>query len=302
MKLGFMFTGQGSERVGMGTSLLQYDSVKTLFNEAEAILEYNPESALNDPKTFEDTQKIQPLTFLLQVSLIKLLAEKGIHSDVTFGLSLGEYAAMYDASVFDFKTGLALLQKRGELMQKSANNHPGAMCALIGLEASKIETLVNSLEEVVIANYNTPKQLVISGDLAAVKHAADLAKEAGAKRAVMLPTTGAFHSFLMKDAAEELTEYLNQLTLKEPTKSLYVNVTGDLFEGNIKDNMIRQMTSPVKFYQIVEKNDNLDVLIEIGPKRVLCNMVKRINRKLTTYAVYDETSLHDVLEALENEI
>ncbi len=302
MKLGIMFTGQGSETVGMGSSLLEYESVKTLYKQAETILGYDPEVALNTEETFSDTAKIQPLTFLMQVSILTLLKEHGVSSDVTFGLSLGEYAAMYDAGVFDFETGIRLLKERGRLMQEAAINHPGSMCALIGLKAPKLEELIGTMDDVVIANYNTPRQLVISGTKTAVETASELAKENGAKRAIMLPTTGAFHSFLMKDAADLFAEYLEEVKVGLPSKALYVNVTGDRLAEDIKDNMVKQITSSVMFYPMVEKNDDLDLLIEVGPKPVLCNMVKRINRKLPTKAVYDKSSLNDVLEALQNEI
>ncbi|MCF7924988.1 MAG: ACP S-malonyltransferase [Candidatus Izimaplasma sp.] len=302
MKLGFMFTGQGSEVVDMGLDFVtEYDLVSNLFEQAKAILGYDPIEALKDKNTFKDTAKIQPLTFLFQVAIIELLKIHKIQSEVTFGLSLGEYSALYDAGVFDLNTGLRVLEKRGLYMQVAAQNNQGKMCAMIGLDKTTLKDIIEPLEDVVIANYNTPKQLVISGTEKGVKKAVEVATKNGVKRAIMLSTQGAFHSFLMDEAKTKFQSFIEPLQFNDPQKHLYVNVTGDLCKGDLKSNMINQITSPVLFYQIIEKLKDIDYLIEIGPKKVLCNMVKRINRKQKTLLIHDVTSFEQALEVLTNE-
>ena len=303
MTIGFMFTGQGSEYLGRGLDLVEeLDFFKTQFKRAQAVLGYDPILALQDESTFTDTSKIQPLTFLLQATIIDYLKSKGIDSTLTFGLSLGEYAAYYDAGVFSFEEGLELLMHRGLYMQENVLTKPGKMCAFIGMKSDVLEPIIDKIDGVVIANYNTHKQLVISGTEEAVKEAISIATKSGLKRAMMLETVGAFHSPLMNEAKEKFASYIEPFTFPCPNKTLFVNVTGDKLEGNIKDNMANQITSSVKFYQMVEKLEDIDLLIEIGPKNILCNMVKRIDRSIKTMLINDKESLRNSLEVLNNEL
>lgn len=301
MKIGIMFTGQGSETVGMGLDFVsKYDCVNVVFNRAKPMLGYDPIEALSDQETFNDTSKIQPLTFLFQVSILELLKAYGIESNLTFGLSLGEYAAMVDAGVFSFETGLNLLKMRGALMQEAALRNPGKMVALMGIKADILEPIINDIEEVVIANYNTRKQLVISGTTKGVEAALEPVKAAGAKRIVPLNTVGAFHSFLMKAAADRFGQHIQDMAFHTPNKTIYVNVTGQELAGSIAENLTKQITSSVRFYQMVEALDDVDVLIEIGPKKVLCNMVKRIDKSIQTVHISDVASFESVLEVLKD--
>lgn len=302
MKLGLMFTGQGSESLGMGLDLIENNAfIKERFIAAESILGYNPIALLQDESTFSDTSKIQPLTFLFQSAIVDYLKSVGIESSVTFGLSLGEYAALYDANVFGFEAGLEILMNRGKFMQENVQNTPGKMCAFIGLKADALETVIEQIDDVYIANYNTPKQLVVSGKEEAIEKAVEKAKEEGLKRAIYLETVGAFHSPYMLEASNNFGTFLESVELEQPTKDVYVNVTGDKLTGSLKDNMVNQITSPVRFYQMVEKLNDIDLLVEIGPKNVLCNLVKRIDRSIKTKLINDNNSLKEGLEVFESE-
>jgi [acyl-carrier-protein] S-malonyltransferase len=301
MTLGIMFTGQGSETVGMGLDFVkEYKCVKQLFNRAKKVLGYDPLDALNNQETFMDTSKIQPLTFLFQASVLELLRENKVASNLSFGLSLGEYAALYDAGVFSFETGLEILKIRGTLMQEAALNNPGKMVALMGIEANELEPIINDINDVVVANYNTRKQLVISGTKTGVDNALEQVEAAGVKRAIPLNTVGAFHSFLMQEAADQFEQIIKDMAFYAPKKTVYVNVTGQVLEGSITDNLTKQITSSVRFYQMIEALDYVDVLIEIGPKKVLCNMVKRIDKSIQTAHINDVSSFESVLEVLKD--
>lgn len=301
MTVGIMFTGQGSETVGMGLDFVnEYQCVKRLFKRAKTVLGYDPLDALNNQETFKDTSKIQPLTFLFQASVLEMLRDNKVTSNVSFGLSLGEYAALYDAGVFSFETGIEILKIRGTLMQEAALKNPGKMVALMGIEANDLESIINDMKDVVIANYNTRKQLVISGTKAGVDNALEQVKAVGVKRAIPLNTVGAFHSFLMQEAADQFGQLIKDMTFHAPQKTVYANVTGQVLKGSITDNLTSQMTSSVRFYQIVEALDKLDILIEIGPKKVLCNMVRRIDKSIQTVHISDVSSFESVLEVLKD--
>lgn len=301
MKLGLMFTGQGSESVGVGLDLIEnIDFIKQRFIQATFILGYDPIAALKKESTFKNTAMIQPLTFLFQSSILDYLKSLGFESKTTFGLSLGEYAALYDASIFTLEEGINILKHRGQFMQENVQNKPGKMCAFIGMKAEDLEAVIDAIDDIYIANYNTPKQLVVSGDKTKIELAILKAKEKGLKRAIYLDTVGAFHSPYMAMSEKQFGLYLQSFNFQPPTKEVYVNVTGDRLEGSVVDNMTHQITSPVRFYQMVEKVD-VDLLIEIGPKNVLCNLVKRINRSLKTRIINDVPSLMQSLEVLKDE-
>lgn len=302
MNLGLMFTGQGSESLGMGLDLIEnIDFIKQRFVKAESVLGYDPIAALNDEKTFQNTSIIQPLTYLFQTSILDYLKSLGFESTTTFGLSLGEYASLYDAGVFSFEEGLDILKHRGKYMQENVEDTPGKMCAFIGIKAKELEAIIDPIDDVYLVNYNTPKQLVVSGSQVGIDQAILEAKEKGLKRAIYLETVGAFHSPFMKSAKKQFEQYLSAYKFNTPTKLIYANVTGNILEGSVKDNMVNQVTSPVRFYQIVEQLQDIDLLIEIGPKNVLCNMVKRINRSIKTQLINDVSTLTQSLEVLEDE-
>ena len=306
MNKAFMFSGQGSQYVGMCEELYnEFQSVRDIFDKASLILDYDvKEIMFHDEEKLNNTLYTQPLMYVMYASILDVLKEKGITSDYTLGLSLGEYGAYLDSNVYTFETGLKLIQKRAQFMAKTAESVEGLMSAILGMEASVLEEILDSLDEYVkIANYNTYGQLVISGQAQGVIKANELALGNGAKRAILLNTSGPFHTNIMLSARESLSAYLYEIRndIKEPSKPLLLNTTGDFFTENISENMELQVTNSVMFYQEIEKllEKEVTTFIEIGPKKTLCSFVKKINRKATILNVEDLSSLQKTIQKLE---
>lgn len=304
MKIAFMFSGQGSEYIGMCQDLYNhFDIVKNIFNQANNILGYDVSDILffNQEK-LKDTTYTQPVTFVMYVSIVELLRENNIVSTHSLGLSLGEYGALYDSGVITFEQGLTLLQERGKLMKISCSKTTGSMSAILGLEASILQQCINDVDGyAVIANFNTYGQLVISGEDEAVKEVMKLAEQNGAKKCIPLSVDGAFHSKLMEYASREFQKTLEELTFQDPNKKVVANTTGNFLEKDIKQELVEQITSSVYFYQSIEKciEDNVDIFIEIGPKKTLSSFVKKVNRQVKTLNVEDLSSFKKTVSQLE---
>jgi [acyl-carrier-protein] S-malonyltransferase len=301
-----MFSGQGSQYVGMCQELYnEYDSVKVLFHEASAILGYDTVDIMfNDSDKLNNTLYTQPLMFVMYASILEILKEKDIKSDYSIGLSLGEYGALYDASCFDFKTALKILEKRGLYMAEACTKTTGKMSAILGMDADALEQIISDVDGYSkIANYNTYGQLVISGEESTVLKVNELALNDGAKRAILLNTSGPFHTNLMSYASDRFENYLKDIKVKEPKKQLLLNTTGDFYTDGIKYNMVKQITSSVMFYQMIEKllDKDVDTFIEIGPKKSLCSFVKKINRQVNILNIEDIKSLEKTLLKLEEQ-
>jgi [acyl-carrier-protein] S-malonyltransferase len=228
------------------------------------------------------TKVTQPAIFIHSMAILKVL-EDSFKPDLVAGHSLGEFSSLVAAGVLNFEDGLRLVSIRAKAMQKSCESTNGTMAAILGLDNSIIEEICSNIEgTVVAANYNCPGQVVISGEVSAVKNACEKLSETGARRALILPVGGAFHSELMKDAKDELSKAIKETSFNSPICPIYQNVNGkpEYLVDNIKTNLISQLTSPVKWTQSVNKmiEDGCQDFIEIGPGKVLQGLIKKINR------------------------
>ena len=231
------------------------------------------------------TQNTQPALFTVESLVCDFLKEKGIAPSLVAGHSLGEYGALYAAGVFSFRDGLAVVAKRGELMAAAGKKTPGAMAAIVGISKQKIQEALATVGGVVVcANENSPEQTVISGEIPAVTQACEVCKAVGARRAVMLPVSGAFHSPLMAPTAEEFADFLAPFSFKDPLCPVFSNVTAKPEQSGaaVKELLVRQLTSPVKWVDIVAGLSQNDpgILCETGPGTVLAGLVKKCNSAL----------------------
>lgn len=280
MKKAYVFPGQGAQFSGMGKDL--YDNVpqaKELFDKANEILGFDITEIMfnGTAEELKQTKVTQPAVFLHSVILAQSL---GIEPDATAGHSLGEFSALVAAGALSFEDGLRLVAKRAEAMQKACEMQPGTMAAIIGLDDKTIEDVCAGIDGVVVAaNYNCPGQLVISGSLEAVNAACGKLKEAGARRALVLPVGGAFHSPLMEPARKELEQAIAEAPFRTPKCPIYQNVDAKPHTDpdEIKQNLIAQLTAPVRWTYIVRNMiaDGFADFTELGPGSVLQGLIKK---------------------------
>lgn len=288
MRYTFLFPGQGSQKVGMGRDFFDAsDLARRRFDECNQVLGRDITHIIfkGPEELLTQTQHTQPALFTVESLICDFLKEKGIVPSLAAGHSLGEYGALYATGVFSFRDGLAVVAKRGELMAAAGQKTPGAMAAIVGLGKHKIqETLAAVGGVVVCANENSPEQTVISGEIPAVTQACEACKAAGAKRAVMLPVSGAFHSPLMAPSAEEFGAFIAPITFADPACPVIANVTAKPENSGaaIKKLLVKQLTSPVKWVDsvaVLSRNDP-GIVCEIGPGTVLAGLVKKCNGAL----------------------
>jgi len=281
----YIFPGQGSQFTGMCHDLfLKYDTIKPLFAKAEEILEFDISKIMFEGSKEEliQTKVTQPAIFIHSMAILKILGES-FKPDLVAGHSLGEFSALVAARVLNYEDGLKLVSIRAKAMQKSCEKTNGTMAAILALDNNVIEKICKDVEGVVVAaNYNCPGQVVISGELNAVKLACEKLSDAGARRALLLPVGGAFHSELMIDAKEELSLAIEKATFSDPICPIYqnVNAKADTSVEKIKENLISQLTSPVKWNQSIDQmiKNGTTQFIEIGPGKVLQGLIKKIDR------------------------
>lgn len=279
----YIFPGQGAQFVGMGKDLYEkYPIAKRLFDQANAILGFSITDVMFDgtPESLKETKVTQPAIFLHSVILSKVMGA-AFKPDMVAGHSLGEFSALVANGVLSFEDGLKLVSQRALAMQKACDIQPSTMAAVLGLEDAIVEQVCDDTPGVVVAaNYNYPGQLVISGEVEAINLACEKMKEAGARRALVLPVGGAFHSPLMEPAREELAAAIKGTTFGKPICSIYqnVNATPVIDADEIKKNLILQLTAPVKWTQSVHNmvKDGATLFTEIGPGKVLQGLVKKI--------------------------
>jgi len=280
----YIFPGQGAQHSGMGLDLYNDSALaKDLFKIANDILGFEITSIMfsGSAEDLKQTKVTQPAIFLHSVILAKTLGD-GFNPDMVAGHSLGEFSALVANNTLSFEDGLKLVSARAQAMQKACDNNPGTMAAVLALEDTIVERVCKEIEGIVVAaNYNCPGQLVISGEINAINVACEKLKEKGARRALVLPVGGAFHSPLMEEAKQELENAINNTTFNKPSCPIYQNVTSFAVsdEMKIKENLISQLTSPVKWTQSIQKmiEDGGNDFIELGPGKVLQGLVKKIN-------------------------
>lgn len=282
----YVFPGQGAQFVGMGKDLYDNsDLAKNLFEKANKILGFNITELMfnGTDEDLKQTKVTQPAIFLHSVILAKTLDD--FTPDVVAGHSLGEFSALVANKTLSFEDGLILVSKRAMAMQKACEKEPSTMAAIIGMEDEVVEKVCSEINEVVIpANYNSPGQVVISGSIKGIDLAIEKLTELGAKRAIKLAVGGAFHSPLMESARIELENAINSTNFNKPICPIYQNVDALANENpeKIKQNLIAQLTSPVRWTQTVKNmlSDGVDSFTEVGPGKVLQGLIKKVDRKV----------------------
>ncbi|MGB5647209.1 MAG: ACP S-malonyltransferase [Muriicola sp.] len=284
----YIFPGQGAQFSGMGLDLYEkYDLAQELFEQANDILGFSITDVMfqGSAEDLKETKVTQPAIFLHSVILSKVLGD-AFKPDMVAGHSLGEFSALVANGALQFEDGLRLVSERALAMQKACEISPSTMAAVLGLEDGVVERICASIDGVVVpANYNCPGQLVISGETTAVEAACAALKDAGARRALLLPVGGAFHSPMMEPARERLASAIENTTFAQPVCPIYQNVSASAVNNaaQIQKNLIAQLTSPVRWTQSVQQmvKDGAANFIEVGPGKVLQGLVKKINPDAT---------------------
>lgn len=299
-KIALLFPGQGSQVVGMGNDLYQeYDYVREIFDMADEVTK-SPISRLCFKGPMEDltlTVNLQPAVTTVNLACLAVLQKEGIHASITAGHSLGEYSALVAGEVASYEDTLKLVFERGRLMHREASKQSGAMHAIIGLDIEAVRSIVDEAKEkgvVAVANHNAAKQIVITGAPEAVEYASKIAGDKGAK-AIPLKVSGAWHSELIRGAEDDFRDFLSEISFSSPKTPVIFNVTAD-FESDpekIKEIMASQLCNPVRWYDSICKmrDETIEVFAEVGPKKVLTGLLRKIIPDTYTHEVYNVDSM-----------
>ncbi len=304
-KIAFLFPGQGSQYVGMGKDIFEnFPYVKEIFEQVDEVCKKSI-SRLCFEGPIEDltlTENLQPAITAVSLACLSVIKAHGISPYVSAGHSLGEYSALVSAEVISSYDALRLVQKRGELMHKQSMKRPGGMVAIIGLSIEEVQEVVEKAKSygiISVANHNTEEQIVITGENKPLKEAVKIVKEKKAK-AIPLKVSGAWHCELMNEAATQFREFIKEIRFERPTSKIIFNATAKEEEDpeKIKELMVRQLISPVRWYDSMRKmiNDGVDIFVEIGPKKVLSGLLKKIDKKVSVYNVEDSETLRRFLD------
>lgn len=300
-KLAFIFPGQGAQKAGMGKDFYENsEAARSFFDQAQKILDFDlKEMCFGEHEELNLTEYTQPCMVSVCLAIVRELKKRGINPDITAGLSLGEYAAVAAAGGMNELDAIKLVRRRGILMQSTVPAGEGAMAAVLGLDAKKIEEILESFENVWIANYNCPGQIVITGLTNEVKQASLALKEAGAKRVVELKVSGPFHSLLLKPAGEALLKEMESMSFSTLQVPYVANATAEIVTDSKKISTFfaKGIYSSVRWQQSIETmlENGVDTFVEIGPGKTLAGFMRKIAPKAT---VYNVSSFEDAI-ALE---
>ena len=304
MKTAFLFPGQGAQKCGMGESFVKYDeAAKKVYENASRLLDLDMEELVfTENKKLDMTEYTQAAMVTTGIAMLKVIEKTALKADVCAGLSLGEYEALYLAGAISEEDAIVLARHRGKLMQEAVPLGVGTMAAVLNLDAAVIEDCLKDIENVWIANYNCPGQIVISGTVAAVEKAGEKLKEAGAKRVLPLNVSGPFHSGLLKPAGDKLYEYLKNVEIKKPTIPYVANYTAEFVcdDKDIKELLRKQVFGSVRFEQSIRNmlKEGVDTFIEIGPGKVLGGFVKKIDKEAKVYSIETVEDMNNVIKEL----
>ena len=312
MKTAFLFPGQGAQTVGMGADIAQaFPAAADLFGKANEVVGFDLRKVCFEgpAERLNSTTVSQPAIFVTSAALLEVLrtnsATANLRPDVTAGLSMGEYTALYAAGAFSFEDGLRLVHRRGEAMQAASEGTQGTMVSIIGLDEDKVRQLCDEAREgdvLEAVNFNCPGQIVVSGGIGACERAEELADKYGAAKAVRLEVAGAFHTAMMSTAAEALQQALQQTRIS-PAASVrtLANITGEYYAttDEVVDGLTRQLTGPILWHKCMERllADGVEQFYEIGPERVLTGLMRRISRRTKVTNLRDLGSLKALIEA-----